>query len=63
MQEAAKVAGVAVYLESTVEAVKIYESLGFTSVDGFKMTIPKRGEGGKTEVYEETCMLWRPGTI
>ena len=62
VQEAAGTANLPVYLESTVGAVKMYEKLGFVAVDGFEMTIPRRGQEGETDVYEEVCMLWRPGT-
>lgn len=62
VQDAAEAAGVPVYLESTMEAVKMYEKLGFLPVDSFKMTIPGHGQEERTEFYEETCMLWNPGT-
>lgn len=64
-----------VYLESTVEAVPLYEKLGFQKVDGFEMEIPaerrggepdgneEEGEGeGKEEkmIYKEVCMVYWP---
>lgn len=49
-----------VYLESTLEAVTMYEKLGFKQIDEFEMTIPKR-DGSGTQTYREVCMLWRPG--
>ena len=48
-----------VYLESTLEAVKMYEKLGFQQIDSFEMTIPER-DGTGTQTYKEVCMLWRP---
>ena len=60
-----------VYLESTMEAVPLYERLGFEKVDGFKMEIPaprgsvdeeedrKEDIGGKV-VYREVCMVYWP---
>lgn len=49
-----------VYLESTLEAVKMYEKLGFSQVDQFEMAVPERDSSG-TQTYKEVCMLWRPG--
>lgn len=58
-----------VYLESTMEAVPMYERLGFKAVDGFEMEIPALGmssgedegkaEGEKT-TYREVCMVYYP---
>lgn len=47
-----------VYLESTVEAVRMYEKLGFRQVGEFEMVIPSR-DGSGTQTYEEVCMLRR----
>jgi len=58
--EDAQAAGIPVYLESTVEAVKMYQELGFVAVDEFRMKIPKRGCTEPDEEYEELCMLWSP---
>ncbi|KUI69319.1 Mycothiol acetyltransferase [Cytospora mali] len=56
----ARAIGMPVYLESTLEAVKMYETLGFEQLDEFEMVIPKR-DGSGTQRYKEVCMLWRPG--
>lgn len=50
----------AVYLESTVEAVNMYKRLGFKVVGGFDMVIPNRDEEGGSRRYQESCMLWQP---
>lgn len=62
VQEAAGAADLPIYLESTIGAVKMYERLGFVTMDSFEMVVPKRGRAGETDVYEELCMLWKPGT-
>lgn len=56
----AQARSVPVYLESTPEAVRIYERLGFAAVGGFEMEIPRSGANTPTEKYREVCMLWRP---
>ncbi|KAI6309585.1 hypothetical protein MCOR34_006764 [Pyricularia oryzae] len=56
----AQARSVPVYLESTPEAVRIYERLGFVAVGGFEMEIPRSGANTPTEKYREVCMLWRP---
>ena len=48
-----------VYLESTLEAVKMYEKLGFRQLGEFEMVIPSR-DGPGAQIYQEVCMLWRP---
>ncbi|KAJ4293806.1 hypothetical protein N0V88_005317 [Collariella sp. IMI 366227] len=47
--------GLPVYLESTENAVGMYEKLGFKVVDGFEMRIPSRGSSSDelSEVYRE----------
>lgn len=54
--------GLPVYLESTKNAVGMYEKLGFKAVDGFEMRIPRPGSGADelSEVYREVCMVWYP---
>ncbi|KAL2266203.1 hypothetical protein VTJ83DRAFT_5555 [Remersonia thermophila] len=52
--------GVPVYLESTEVAVKLYERLGFRTLGGFEMRIPRRGTANDMVVYRETCMVWYP---
>ncbi|KAJ4392463.1 hypothetical protein N0V85_007033 [Neurospora sp. IMI 360204] len=58
-----------VYLESTMEAVPMYERLRFEAVDGFEMEIPAprmvsgedegKAEGDKM-TYREVCMVYYP---
>ena len=55
-----------VYLESTMEAVPLYEKLGFEKVDGFEMEIPApRGSVVDEEkvVYREVCMVYWPKRV
>ena len=62
VQELAGAAGLPIYLESTENAVGLYQKLGFVVIDSFQMPIPSKGtEGTKetTEVYKEVCMLWQ----
>lgn len=47
------------YLESTLNAVRLYEKLGFQKLDRFEMQIPRRG-GRTSDMYEEVCMVWWP---
>ncbi|TLD34191.1 hypothetical protein PspLS_00597 [Pyricularia sp. CBS 133598] len=49
----AQARSVPVYLESTLEAVRIYERLGFAAVGGFEMDIPRSGANTPTEKYRE----------
>lgn len=58
-----------VYLESTMEAVPMYERLGFEAVDGFDMEIPAPGtsagedtgkDTGEKVMYREVCMVYYP---
>ncbi|KAL8305230.1 hypothetical protein RB597_003886 [Gaeumannomyces tritici] len=49
-----------VYLESTTVAAALYKRLGFVTLGGFGMDIPKRGSAEPTEDYREICMVWRP---
>lgn len=62
-----------VYLESTMEAVPLYERLGFEKVDEFEMEISVRtsgpdenegegeSEGGEEKItYREVCMVYGP---
>jgi GNAT superfamily N-acetyltransferase len=62
VQEKADSDGLPVYLESTMNAVELYRGLGFVPLDGFRMAIPKRGSTLPSELYEEVCMLWLPGS-
>lgn len=55
--EKAKRENVPVYLESTVVASSLYRRLGFQSLDGLSMTLPRIGNDGVPNVYEEVCML------
>jgi ribosomal protein S18 acetylase RimI-like enzyme len=54
-----------VYLESTLDAVHMYESLGFKKLDKIQMKIPRRGGDPDelSELYEEFCMVWWPDEI
>ncbi|OIW24855.1 hypothetical protein CONLIGDRAFT_684761 [Coniochaeta ligniaria NRRL 30616] len=51
-----------VYLESTLDAVHMYERLGFKRLDKMQMGIPQRGGDPDelSELYEEVCMVWWP---
>lgn len=51
-----------VYLESTPDAVHMYESLGFKKLDIMQMNIPRRGDnaGELTASYVEVCMVRWP---
>ncbi|KAK1776266.1 hypothetical protein QBC45DRAFT_220597 [Copromyces sp. CBS 386.78] len=66
-----------VYLESTMEAVSMYERLGFEKEDWFEMKIPVMRRGGGSEgsegegkregeeemmTYREVCMVYYPYT-
>ena len=60
--EKAAADGMPVYLESTLDTVRMYERLGFKKLDGFQMRIPRRGgdQEDRSEIYEEVCMAWWP---
>lgn len=60
MQELAAADGMAVVLESTMEAVSFYQKLGFQVALNLSMMLPSRDSGVPTELYEEKCMVWRP---
>lgn len=60
IQEKAKVAALPIYLESTLEAVDLYQRLGFVEVDGLQMPIPARGSTTPCDIYKEVCMVWMP---
>ncbi|KEY69160.1 hypothetical protein S7711_04942 [Stachybotrys chartarum IBT 7711] len=61
VQQKAEADGMAVVLESTMEAVGFYQRLGFEAVKKLGLKLPRRGSSGEaTVVYEERCMVWRP---
>jgi len=55
----ADVDGLPVYLESTENAVPMYERFGFVAIDEFEMEIPARcgDEMPPSIVYREVCMV------
>ncbi|TVY85028.1 Allophanate hydrolase [Lachnellula suecica] len=55
--ERAKQESFPVYLESTIAASSLYRRLGFVSLDGLSMNLPKVNRDDGPNVYEELCML------
>lgn len=55
--EKAKEDNVPIYLESTIVASSLYRNLGFISLDGLSMSLPRIGHKSEPNVYEELCML------
>lgn len=51
--------GIAVVLESTMNAVTFYQKLGFQVMRSLDMMLPPRGSSDPTELYEERCMVWK----
>lgn len=50
-----------VYLESTENAVPMYEKFGFAAIDAFEMDIPdRRGADMPSMAYREVCMVRSP---
>ncbi|CZT01653.1 related to DUR1,2-urea amidolyase [Rhynchosporium agropyri] len=49
-----------VYLESTIAASPLYQSLGFVALDGLSMVLPGNGPDGGPNIYEEIGMLKTP---
>ena len=50
-----------VYLESTMNAVCMYEKFGFSVIDSFEMEIPAPpGSAEAVDVYREVCMVLLP---
>ncbi|EEU34656.1 uncharacterized protein NECHADRAFT_8666, partial [Fusarium vanettenii 77-13-4] len=47
-----------IYIESTMNAVPLYEKLGWKHIDWIRMMIPKKLDGPLEEEYQERCMLW-----
>lgn len=60
VQERAAADGMAVVLESTMNAVTFYQRLRFGIARELDMMLPERGSDEPTELYEEKCMVWRP---
>ncbi|KAK3292699.1 uncharacterized protein B0H64DRAFT_329042 [Chaetomium fimeti] len=52
--------GLPVYIESTGVAVSMYQRLGFTTIDGFEMRLPRPAFTALSEIYREECMVWYP---
>ncbi|KAK3687879.1 putative GNAT family acetyltransferase [Podospora appendiculata] len=48
------------YLESTGDALRLYESFGFTVERTIEMELEGMGPHGSSVVYEEMCFLFRP---
>jgi hypothetical protein len=52
--------GVPAYLESTVEAVPLYERHGFKPKGSFSMVFTLKGKTDRLVEYSETCFVLRP---
>lgn len=62
VQERAAKEGMAVILESTMNAVSFYERLGFQIALKFDLLLPPPGGYEWTDLYEERSMVWKTGT-
>lgn len=44
-----------------MSAVSFYQRLDFKVAKSLDMMLPPRGSSDPTELYEERCMVWKPG--
>ncbi|KAJ5805724.1 uncharacterized protein N7503_003326 [Penicillium pulvis] len=49
-----------VYLEATMNAVKLYEKFGWKEIESIHILIPEKKGEPATKDYEEICMVWHP---
>jgi hypothetical protein len=55
--------GLPAYLEGTRNALRFYESHGFRVMGTVAMELEAPDSSGQSFLYEEDCLLFRPGNV